>query len=73
MTIFPTDEDRQIQRLQIHRDLIGWLLQELQQANIEAVRTTGNDSQGDLMIIKAEDVPKAQTVLKTIKVRLEQS
>ena len=29
-----TDEDQQISRLEVHRDLIGWVIQELERANI---------------------------------------
>ena len=49
-----TDEDRQILRLKIHRDLIGWIIQELNQEGIPAKRTTGGNPKGDILIVNAE-------------------
>ncbi len=51
-----TDEDRQIERLLIHRNLVGWVIDRLKQSAIEAVRTTGNDENGDIRLLQAEDI-----------------
>ena len=66
----PTDEDRQIARLKIHRDLIGWLIEELAKEGIAAIRTTGNDPKGDILIVHEDAVPSAKAVLRKLKRRL---
>ncbi|MGB3267227.1 MAG: hypothetical protein WBA89_25140 [Microcoleus sp.] len=62
-----TDEDQQISRLEVHRDLIGWVIQELERANISSQRTTGNDPEGDILIINPEDAPKVKEIIADIK------
>jgi hypothetical protein len=47
-----TDEDEQIARLEIHRDLIGWLIAELHKEGIRAERTTGSSPKGDILIVE---------------------
>lgn len=56
---YPTDEDRQIARLIIHRNLVGWVVQALAEAGIEAARTSGNDVSGDVRLCRAEDIAAA--------------
>jgi hypothetical protein len=65
-----TDEDRQIERLLIHRNLVGWVIDRLEQAAIEAVRTTGNDENGDVRLLRAEDVAQAKAVLRMVQQEL---
>lgn len=66
-----TDEDRQIQRLLIHRNLVGWVIDRLKQSAIEAVRTTGNDENGDIRLLQAEDVAQAKAVLRSVQQELD--
>jgi hypothetical protein len=66
-----TDEDRQIQRLLIHRNLVGWIIARLRQASIAAVRTVGNDENGDIRLLQTEDIFKAKTVLRTVQEELD--
>jgi hypothetical protein len=65
-----TDEDRQIERLLIHRNLVGWVIARLEQSAIEAVRTTGNDENGDVRLLRAEDVAQAKVVLRMVQQEL---
>jgi hypothetical protein len=51
---FPTDEDRQIERLLVHRNLVNWVIWALAQANISATRTIGNREEGDIYIMNIE-------------------
>ncbi|MEG4853419.1 hypothetical protein QUB10_21340 [Microcoleus sp. B5-D4] len=62
-----TDEDQQISRLEVHRDLIGWVIQELERANIYSQRTIGNDPKGDILIINPEDAPKVKEIIADIQ------
>ena len=63
----PTDEDRQIERLIIHRNLVQWIVQALSEEKIVAVRTTGNDEGGDICIVQLMDVPRAKAKLRDIQ------
>jgi hypothetical protein len=65
-----TDEDRQIERLLIHRNLVGWVIARLEQSAIAAVRTTGNDENGDVQLLRAEDVAQAKAVLRMVQQEL---
>ena len=62
-----TDEDQQISRLEVHRDLIGWVIQELERANIYSQRTIGNDPNGDILIINLEDTLKVKEIIQDIQ------
>jgi hypothetical protein len=66
-----TDEDRQIERLLIHRNLVGWVIDRLKESAIEAVRTTGNDENGDIRLLQAEDVAQAKAVLRSVQQELD--
>lgn len=68
-----TDEDRQIQRLLIHRNLVGWVIDRLKQSAIEAVRTTGNDENVDIRLLQAEDVAQAKAVLRSVQQELDET
>ena len=64
---FPTDEDRMIYRLTVHRNMITWLLKQLEAEGIQAQRTVGNDPSGDILLIDAKDVPRAQQLIRKIQ------
>ncbi|MCC3415615.1 MAG: hypothetical protein JGK24_15690 [Microcoleus sp. PH2017_29_MFU_D_A] len=63
-----TDEDEQIARLEVHRDMIGWLIMELSKEGIEAKRTTGNNPKGDILIVNQQDVPRIKQLLRNLQV-----
>lgn len=58
-----TDEDRMIYRYQIHRDLVGWVMQQLQAKGIPCDRPQGNYPQGDILLHNNSDLDKAQAVV----------
>lgn len=62
-----TDEDKMIERLIIHRNMIGWVIEKLQEEGIEAKRTTGNDSSGDILVIDSNDVPRVKEIVRQIQ------
>ncbi|MGB3264575.1 MAG: hypothetical protein WBA89_11495 [Microcoleus sp.] len=59
-----TDEDELIARLEVHRDMIGWLIMELSKEGIQAKRTTGNNPKGDILIVNHQDVPRVKQLLR---------
>ncbi|MBE9187098.1 hypothetical protein IQ270_21170 [Microcoleus sp. LEGE 07076] len=59
-----TDEDELIARLEVHRDMIGWLIMELSKEGIQAKRTTGNNPKGDILIVNQQDVPRVKQLLR---------
>lgn len=62
-----TDEDKMIERLIIHKNMIGWLIKKLEAEGIECQRTTGNDSKGDILLINSEDVPRVKEIVLQIQ------
>ncbi|MGB3560955.1 MAG: hypothetical protein WBA24_20640 [Geitlerinemataceae cyanobacterium] len=64
-----TDEDKQIARLQIHRDLIGWMIDELEKERIQAVRTRGSNRQGDILIVGEQHITRVKEILREIQQR----
>lgn len=63
-----TDEDELIARLEVHRDIIGWLIMELSKEGIEAKRTTGNNPKGDILIVNQQDVPRVKQLLRNFHI-----
>lgn len=61
---FATDEDRQMDRLIVHRDCIGWLMVKLESRGIRCERTKGNSPDGDLRLCDLTDVPKAREIIQ---------
>lgn len=61
-----TDEDKMIYQLTVHRDFIGWVIDKLKEEGISAKRTTGNDRNGDILIINTEDVPRVKEIVRNI-------
>ena len=66
-----TDEDRQIERLLIHRNLVGWVIERLGEVGIEAMRTIGNDENGDIRLLQPEDVAQAKVMLRSLQQKLD--
>jgi GTPase len=66
-----TDEYRQIERLIIHRDLVGWVINRLRQSEIQAERTTGNDENGDIRLLQTEKIAQAKAVLRSVQEELD--
>lgn len=67
MKTFLTDEDQMIYHLTVHRNMITWLMRQLQREGIEAQRTTGNDPRGDIILLNPEDVPRAQQIIRELR------
>ncbi|NJL66811.1 MAG: hypothetical protein HC849_25855 [Oscillatoriales cyanobacterium RU_3_3] len=62
-----TDEDEQIARLKVHRDLIGWVIIKLNKEGIQAQRTIGNSPKGDILIVNDRDVPRVKQILRNLQ------
>ena len=62
-----TDEDKQIARLQVHRDLIQWVIDELEKEGIEALRTSGGNSKGDILIVDENQVTRVKEILRQFR------
>ena len=63
-----TDEDELIARLEVHRDMIGWLIMELSKEGIQAKRTTGNNPKGDILMVNQQDVPRVKQLLRNFHI-----
>lgn len=61
-----TDEDKLIERLIVHKKLIGWVIQQLEAEEIKCERTTGNDPKGDILYFNPEDEPKIKEIVRKI-------
>lgn len=61
------DEDKKIERLIIHKNLIGWLIKKLQAEGIECQRTTGDDPDGDILLLNSDDVPRVKEIVRQIQ------
>lgn len=61
-----TDEDKMIERLTVHKNLIGWVIEQLEAEGIKCQRTTGNDSRGDILYFNPEDEPKVKEIVQKI-------
>lgn len=59
-----TDEDRMIHKLTVHKNFITWVIQQLEKENIFCQRTTGNDRNGDILLINPEQVPRVQEIIR---------
>lgn len=62
-----TDEDKMMERLVIHKNMIGWLIKKLQAEGIKCQRTTGNDPNGDILLINPEDEPRVKNIIRKIQ------
>ncbi|MBO0349519.1 hypothetical protein J0895_10440 [Phormidium pseudopriestleyi FRX01] len=61
-----TDEDRMIHKLTVHKNLITWVIQQLEKENIPCQRTTGNDPNGDILVINPEQAPSVKEIIRGI-------
>lgn len=61
-----TDEDRQIYQLQLHRDLVGWTIGQLEQVGIASRRTRGNDPKGDILILDAREASQVKEIVRNL-------
>ncbi len=61
-----TDEDKMIYKLRVHKHLIDWVIDKLKEEGISAEKTTGNDRNGDILLIKTEDVPRVKEIVRNI-------
>lgn len=61
-----SDEDKQIERLLVHKKLIGWLIVELEKHGIEAKRTTNNSPKGDILIVEKAEVDRVKEILRNL-------
>lgn len=62
-----TDEDKMIYKLTVHKNFIGWVIEKLKEEGISAIRTTGNDSKGDILLINLNDVPRVKQIVHVIQ------
>lgn len=58
-----TDEDKMIKALEAHRDIITTVIKRLKRAGIPCTRTSNNDSSGDILVVRARDVPKVKNII----------
>jgi hypothetical protein len=61
--VFETDEDRMIYQLELHRDMITWVCNKLEEAGIEYERTSGNSSKGDVLLIHEKDIQHVKNMI----------
>lgn len=64
--IFETDEDEMIYHLELHRDTISWLCELLDRKGIKNKRTRGNNSEGDILLIKPEDAEIVRQMIREL-------
>ena len=64
---FPTDEDRLIYKLHVHKNMITWIIKRLSEAGIQAKRTRGNNPHGDVVLLDPVDVPRVQQIIREIQ------
>ncbi len=61
---FETDEDKMIYHLELHRDTITWLCKQLDRNGIKHIRTRGNSSEGDILLINPEHAELVRQMIK---------
>jgi hypothetical protein len=61
-----TDEDKMIHHYTVHRDLVGWVIQQLESQGIVCERTRGNDPGGDILYHNPEDEPRVKEIIREI-------
>ncbi|MCP2727903.1 hypothetical protein [Limnofasciculus baicalensis] len=62
-----------IRKIQLHEDLKEWVIQQLQAEGIECQEQDFYEENGDILIVKIEDVPRALAVIQGIKDQLNES
>lgn len=63
---FETDEDEMIYHLELHRDTISWLCEQLDRKGIKNKRTRGNSAEGDILLIKPEDAGVVRQMIREL-------
>lgn len=63
----PTDEDRLIYKLHVHKNMITWVIERLSEAGIQAQRTRGNNPHGDIVLLDRADIPRVQQIIRDIQ------
>lgn len=61
-----TDEDKMIYKLTVHRNFIGWVINELNNRGISSSRTTGNDTRGDIVLVHPQDASRVKEIIRQI-------
>ena len=64
-----SDEDNLIHKLTVHKKLKMFVMNELSKEGIPCEETSGNDPQGDILVVNPEDVPRAKEIIKSINSR----
>ncbi len=62
-----TDEDMMMHKYEVHKKLTGWVIEKLKEEGISAIRTRGNDSNGDILLINPDDIPRVQEIVCQIQ------
>jgi hypothetical protein len=60
------DESAMIQRLELHRNIKNLVIARLRAEGINCKATTGNDPNGDIVIIRKKDVPLVQQIIRSL-------
>ena len=60
-----------IRKIQLHENLKYFIMQELDNAGISCQEQDFMEDKGDILVVKAEDVPKAIAILKNMKENLK--
>ena len=61
---FETDEDEMIHHLELHRDTISWLCEQLDRKGIKNKRTRGNSAEGDILLINPDDAEVVRQMIR---------
>ncbi len=61
-----TDEDKMIQKLTEHKNLIGWMITLFQKENIQSERTYKNDPKGDIYYPDDKDTEKVKEIVRDL-------
>ena len=62
-----------IRKIQLHETLKQWVMQQLQAEGIECQEQDFYEENGDIFIVKPEDVPRALAVIQKIKDKINES
>ncbi len=67
-----TDEDELIYHLEAHKNLIGWVMDKLQEAGIPCERTRGRNPNGDILYYRSEDEAQVKEIVREINAKYNQ-
>ena len=59
--------------MQVHRDLVGWIINKLEESGIQAKRTTGSNEKGDSEISNRNTMPQVKKILCQVREQLDSS